>query len=112
MKRGDVVLVRFPHPSGMRGKKRPAVIVQSDAYATIHTFIGTRIMVAQVLRQVAKGMPPEEITAQWRGSVSKEAIKEAVLLAHKLCLRQRAMPRFQRKTLLNALARSGISRAS
>ena len=33
MKRGDLVLVRFPHPSGQRGKKRPAVIVQSDAYA-------------------------------------------------------------------------------
>jgi len=33
MTRGDVILVRFPHPSGMRGKKRPAVIVQSDAYA-------------------------------------------------------------------------------
>lgn len=33
MNRGDVVLVRFPHPSGLRGKKRPAVIVQSDAYA-------------------------------------------------------------------------------
>src|SRR5271155_5962581 len=34
MKRGDVVLVRFPHPSGQRGKKRPAVVVQSDTYAT------------------------------------------------------------------------------
>jgi mRNA interferase MazF len=33
MKRGDVVLVRFPHPSGVRGKKRPAVVVQSDKYA-------------------------------------------------------------------------------
>jgi mRNA-degrading endonuclease toxin of MazEF toxin-antitoxin module len=33
MNRGDVILVRFPHPSGARGKKRPAVIVQSDAYA-------------------------------------------------------------------------------
>jgi len=33
MKRGDVILVRFPHPSGIRGKKRPAVIVQSDAYS-------------------------------------------------------------------------------
>jgi mRNA-degrading endonuclease toxin of MazEF toxin-antitoxin module len=31
--RGDVGLVRFPHPSGLRGKKRPAVVVQSDAYA-------------------------------------------------------------------------------
>jgi mRNA-degrading endonuclease toxin of MazEF toxin-antitoxin module len=34
MKRGDLVLVRFPHPSGQRGKKRPAVVVQSDTYAT------------------------------------------------------------------------------
>jgi mRNA-degrading endonuclease toxin of MazEF toxin-antitoxin module len=33
MKRGDVILIRFPHPSGMRGKKRPAVVVQADAYA-------------------------------------------------------------------------------
>ena len=32
MRRGDVILVRFPHPSGLRGKKRPAVIVQSDAW--------------------------------------------------------------------------------
>src|SRR5438067_4021448 len=30
MNRGDVILVRFPHPSGARGKKRPAVVVQSD----------------------------------------------------------------------------------
>jgi len=35
MKRGDVILVRFPHPSGQRGKKRPAVVVQSDAYASV-----------------------------------------------------------------------------
>ena len=35
MNRGDVILVRFPHPSGLRGKKRPAVIVQSDAYAGV-----------------------------------------------------------------------------
>ena len=34
MTRGDVVLVRFPHPSGQRGKKRPAVVVQSDTYAS------------------------------------------------------------------------------
>jgi mRNA-degrading endonuclease toxin of MazEF toxin-antitoxin module len=33
MNRGDVILVRLQHPSGLRGKKRPAVIVQSDAYA-------------------------------------------------------------------------------
>lgn len=33
MNRGDVILVRFPHPSGLREKKRPAVVVQSNSYA-------------------------------------------------------------------------------
>jgi mRNA-degrading endonuclease toxin of MazEF toxin-antitoxin module len=49
MNRGDVILVRFPHPSGLRGKKRPAVIVQSDAYAGI---VGT-IVVAEVTKNVS-----------------------------------------------------------
>jgi uncharacterized protein (DUF433 family) len=48
------------------------------------TFLGTRIMVAQVLEQVAEGMPWDEITAEWRGSVSKEAIAEAVALARRI----------------------------
>ena len=54
MKRGDVVLVRFPHPSGQRGKKRPAVVVQSDAYAsTIRT-----VVVAEVTKNLTmKGDP-------------------------------------------------------
>ena len=47
------------------------------------TFRGTRIMVSQVLRQVAKGMPWDKITAEWRGSVSKQAIAEAVSLAQR-----------------------------
>ena len=49
MNRGDVVLVRFPHPSGVRGKKRPAVIVQSDAYAGV---VGT-LVVAEVTKNLA-----------------------------------------------------------
>ena len=48
MKRGDVVLVRFPHPSGQRGKKRPAVVVQSDAYAST---VGT-LVVAEVTKNL------------------------------------------------------------
>ena len=28
-----MTLVRFPHPSGTRGKKRPGVVVQPAAYA-------------------------------------------------------------------------------
>src|SRR5215831_15610058 len=48
MKRGDVVLVRFPHPSGQRGKKRPGVAVQPDAYAsTVST-----VVVAEVTKNL------------------------------------------------------------
>ena len=47
------------------------------------TFLGTRIMVAQVLKQVARGMPWDAITAEWRGSVTTGAIAEAVELAQR-----------------------------
>lgn len=40
-------------------------------------------MVAQVLKQVARGMPWDAITAEWRGTVPKEAIAEAVQLAQR-----------------------------
>lgn len=49
MKRGDVVLVRFPHSSGQRGKKRPAVVVQSNAYVGI---VRT-VVVAEVTKKLA-----------------------------------------------------------
>jgi len=45
------------------------------------TFRGTRLLVAQVLEQVAAGMAWETITEEWRGDVTKEAIGEAVRLA-------------------------------
>jgi mRNA interferase MazF len=32
LERGHVVNARFPHASGGRGKKRPVVVVQTDAY--------------------------------------------------------------------------------
>jgi uncharacterized protein (DUF433 family) len=38
------------------------------------TFIGTRIMVWQVLEWVAQGMAWEEILWQFHGSIAKEAI--------------------------------------
>ena len=44
------------------------------------TFRGTRILVSQVLEQVAAGMAWETITLEWRGDVPKEAIAEAVRL--------------------------------
>jgi mRNA-degrading endonuclease toxin of MazEF toxin-antitoxin module len=54
MNRGDVILVRFPHPSGLRGKKRPAVIVQSNAYAgKVATLI-----VAEITKNLAMANDP------------------------------------------------------
>lgn len=44
MNRGDIILVRFPHPSGIRGKKRPAVVVQADTYnQTMRTVVVAEI---------------------------------------------------------------------
>ncbi len=45
------------------------------------TFRGTRIMVADVLEQVAEGMAWESIIEGWHNSISKEAIAEALQLA-------------------------------
>ncbi|MBI4657615.1 MAG: DUF433 domain-containing protein [Verrucomicrobia bacterium] len=45
------------------------------------TFEDSRVMVWQVLDQVAEGMPWEQISWSWRGKVSQEAIAEAVRLA-------------------------------
>jgi uncharacterized protein (DUF433 family) len=45
------------------------------------TFRGTRIFVADVLEQVAGGMVWESIIEDWHGSITKEAIAEAVQLA-------------------------------
>ena len=53
------------------------------------TFRGTRIMVWQVLEQVASGMAWEAIIEEWRGSISREAIAEAVRLASQSLLEQK-----------------------
>jgi len=47
------------------------------------TFRGTRIMVWQVLEMVAEGYAWESIMEEWNGSITKEAIAEAVQLASK-----------------------------
>ena len=45
------------------------------------TFRGTRILVGDVLEQVAAGLAWETIVEEWRGSGSSDAISEPVLLA-------------------------------
>jgi mRNA-degrading endonuclease toxin of MazEF toxin-antitoxin module len=54
MTRGDVIAVRFPHPSGLRGKKRPAVIVQSDAYVGV---VNT-LVVAEITKNLTMASDP------------------------------------------------------
>jgi uncharacterized protein (DUF433 family) len=44
------------------------------------TFRGTRIMVWQVLEQIASGMAWESIIEEWEGSLTTAAIAEAVKL--------------------------------
>lgn len=50
------------------------------------TFRGTRILVSDVLDQVASGMAWESIIEEWNGSITQEAIKEAVQLASQALL--------------------------
>lgn len=45
------------------------------------TFRGTRILVADVLDQVSRGMAWGAIIEEWNGNISKAAIAEAVNLA-------------------------------
>ncbi len=45
------------------------------------TFRGTRVLVSDVLEQVANGVAWDTIIAEWNSGVTKEAIQEAVQLA-------------------------------
>jgi len=50
------------------------------------TFRGTRVFVSDVLEDVARGMAWEAIIERWHGSISQEAIGEAVRLAREALL--------------------------
>jgi len=56
------------------------------------TFRGTRILVADVLEQVASGMAWEAIVEEWRGRVRHDAIAEAVRLAREALVMQPTDP--------------------
>ena len=51
------------------------------------TFRGTRVLVSDVLDQVASGMAWETIIEEWNNSITKDAIKEAVQLASQALLK-------------------------
>jgi uncharacterized protein (DUF433 family) len=50
------------------------------------TFRGTRVMVSDVLEQVASGMAWETILEEWNDSITRDAIREAVQLASQALL--------------------------
>lgn len=50
------------------------------------TFRGTRVMVSDVLEQVASGMAWETIVEEWNDSITRDAIREAVQLASQALL--------------------------
>jgi uncharacterized protein (DUF433 family) len=60
------------------------IVADPDVCHGKPTFRGTRIMVSQVLKQVAKEMSWDAISAEWRGAVTREAIAEAVELAQRI----------------------------
>jgi uncharacterized protein (DUF433 family) len=57
------------------------VVIDPDICHGEPVFRGTRILVADVLEQIASGMSWEAIVEEWRGSVTPKAISEAVRLA-------------------------------
>ena len=57
------------------------LVVDSEVHHGDITFRGTRIPVALVLAEVADGTDWDTIVEHWDGSVTREAIGEAVRLA-------------------------------
>ena len=51
------------------------------------TFRGTRVLVSDVLEQVAGGMAWDTIIEEWNNSITRDAIKEAVQLASQALLK-------------------------
>ena len=52
-------------------------------------FRGSRVLVSDVLEQVASGMAWETIVEEWNDSITKEAIGEAVELASQALLKHK-----------------------
>lgn len=62
------------------------VVADPDVCHGQPTFRGTRILVSDVLEQVATGMSWEAIIEDWRGAISEAAIAESIRLGRDLLL--------------------------
>ena len=65
----------------MRKSLGKYIVLDSSICHGQPTFRGTRILVQDVLEQVASGMDWDVIIEEWRSSITKAAIREAVRLA-------------------------------
>lgn len=65
----------------MRQKLGRYIVVDSKICHGQPTFRGTRVMVKDILEQVARGMSWDSIVDEWRQSFGKPAIAEAIRLA-------------------------------
>ena len=65
---GRLAIQRRGYKSMPKKQRKPLgryIVADPEVCHGKPTFVGTRIMVAQVLKQVAKGMPWDAITAVW-----------------------------------------------
>ena len=76
----------------MRKRLGKYIVMDSSICHGQLTFRGTRIFVRDVLEQVASGMAWEAIIEEWHGSITKEAIAEAVRLASETLLEKEEEP--------------------
>ncbi|MBI2477181.1 MAG: DUF433 domain-containing protein [Planctomycetia bacterium] len=72
----------------MKAKSRPGsislgrhIVVDPRICHGKPSFRGTRVLVSDVLEQVATGMSWEAILAEWNGNLTNAAIAEAITLA-------------------------------
>ena len=65
----------------MRRELGRHIVVDSEIHHGAITFRGTRIPVAFVLDDVADGTDWDTIVELWNGSITREAIAEAIRLA-------------------------------
>jgi uncharacterized protein (DUF433 family) len=72
----------------MRRELGRHVVIDPEIHHGDITFRGTRIPVASVLEDVAEGTDWETIIEQWHGSITREAIGEAVRLASEALVAQ------------------------
>lgn len=75
----------------MRTKRKPVgryIVIDKRVCHGQPTFRGTRVLVADVLDQVASGMAWDAIVEEWRGKISHEAIAEAIRLAREALIAQ------------------------